>query len=174
MTSEPVCARCPRALGRSCCEPGEGDALATLTPADIARIQEERGRAPRHFVEEEWLSHEETWLYERVRPLFRGYFARAPVRYTLQRKGGGREGACVFHEPSRGCTLSDAARPIACRLYPFEQLLDGSWGLAVGPGEKSGCLAVEEGGSLEEVMAAFGVTQAQLERWGAQLREELR
>lgn len=170
MASEPVCARCPRVLGRTCCEPREGDALATLTAGDIQRIEAETGRSRRFFLEEEWLSHEETFLYERVRPLFRGYFARHPARLTLKRSS---RGACVFHAAGRGCTLSSEARPLACRLYPFEVLLDGTWGLAVGQGEESGCLAVDESGSLEELQRHFGIEQAQLERWATQLKEEI-
>ena len=70
----PVCARCPRALGRSCCEVGPGEALATLTRADVARIAAHTGLSARRFVEEEGLDEEAAAAYEASRPLFRGYF----------------------------------------------------------------------------------------------------
>lgn len=86
----PVCARCPAALGSSCCEVREGELLATLTRADVARLAAHTGLAARRFVQEEALTEEEAAGYEARRPLYRGYFRRQPVRLSLRTT---REGA---------------------------------------------------------------------------------
>lgn len=179
-STQPVCARCPQALGASCCEVKEGEQLATLTLADVARISAATGRAAASFQEDEWLSEEEAADYEARRPLYAGYFRHQPRRLTLRRKGG----ACVFLEPGRGCSLSPDVRPTACRLYPFELWPDGTWSLQVDrfgaleaaraapPG--SACLAVEEATGLEHVLSAFGLTRETVEQLGAQLASEVR
>ena len=182
----PVCARCPRALGHSCCEVGPGEALATLTRADAARIAAHTGLSLRRFTEEEGLDEEAASAYEASRPLFRGYFRRAPVRLTLQQRpqAGGRS-ACVFHRAGSGCALPEDVRPIACRLYPFERFADGSWGampgrygsLAAARVGGGACLAVEEApevGELEALLAAFHTTREVLEALGAELARESR
>lgn len=174
----PPCARCPRALGTSCCEVREGEALATLTREDVARIRAHTHLSARRFVDEEGMDEAEAAGYEARRPLYRGYFRQGPVRLTLQV----HQGACVFHQPGRGCSLPAEARPLACRLYPFERQADGSWGLAVGRygdlaearAGGSGCLAVEEAGDMEEVLAAFGTSWDSLEELGTQLAREAR
>ena len=174
----PVCARCPRLLGISCCEVKEGEQLATLTRSDVERIAAHTGLSPRRFVTEEYLTEEDAAGYEARRPLYRSYFRRGPVRLTLAL----RAGACVFHQPGRGCSLSAEARPVACRLYPFERQADGGWSVAVGRyGDVSqaregggACLAVEESSVLEDVLAAFGASWEGLEALGAQLAEEAR
>lgn len=183
----PVCARCPRVHRRSCCEveEGSGQALATLTRADVERITAATGRPPRAFVGEEWLTAEEALQYERARPVFEGYYRRGPLRWTLQLRGG----ACVFHQAGRGCSLALDTRPLACRLYPFEPQPDGNFTLLadrVGHEEfppaavvvvaepEVRCLAVEESESMEALMRAFSVTLERLRGWAAALREESR
>jgi uncharacterized protein len=184
----PVCARCPRALGSSCCEVQPGEALATLTRADVERIRLHTGLSTRRFVEEEGMGEEAAADYEASRPLFRGYFRRAPVRLTLRQRAGrpGAASACVFHRPDVGCTLPEAVRPLACRLYPFERFADGRWGamparygsLAAARAGGSGCLAVEEAKEvhgepdLGELLAAFTTSLQALEALGAQLCQE--
>lgn len=174
----PACARCPKLLGTSCCEVREGEGLATLTRADVARIAGHTGLSPRRFVHEEGLTEEEAAEYEARRPFYRGYFRRGPVRLTLVV----RSGACLFHERSRGCALPAQARPVACRLYPFERQADGGWSVAVGrygdlevAREGGGaCLAVEEAEGMEDVLAAFATTWEALEALGEQLAGEAR
>jgi len=175
---ERACARCPRALGRSCCEVDGGDQLATLTWADVDRISAAMSRPPRAFAEVEWLTPEDAQDYESRRPLYRGYFSRGPARLTLKR----RAGACVFLERGRGCTLGEDVRPTPCLLYPFELWPDGSWSLQVdrfGSLEAargaagSSCLAVEEAGSMEDVLAAFSTTRDATAALGERLRGEV-
>lgn len=165
-----VCARCPRALGRSCCEPREGEHLCTLTHADVARVRAETGLAPRRFVAEEPFDHDEQHRYEQLRPLYRGYFRASPVRLTLAR---GPSGACVFHHPAVGCTLSQDARPTACRLYPLEWGAHGDWTLAASP-HAGECLALDEAASLEDVAHALGLSGSERERLKARLLDEVR
>lgn len=174
----PVCARCPRVLGRSCCEVAQDERLATLTQADVARIQSERGLAARAFVEEEVLDVEIAHAYEQQRPLYDGYFRHGPVRLTLARAGG----ACVFHARDTGCTLSVLARPLSCRLYPFEPgangevtLLPERHGSVDAAGDAGGgCLAVEEADSLEALQALFGVTPESLAGLAEALRRDVK
>jgi Fe-S-cluster containining protein len=177
--SQPVCARCPRALGASCCEVKDTEHLATLTLADVSRIAAATGRSPASFSEAEWLSDEEAMAYEARRPLYADYFRHQPRRLTLRRQGG----ACVFLDRQRGCTLLPDVRPTACRLYPFELWPDGTWSLQVerhGSLESargasgSACLAVEEAEKMEDVLAAFGLTQRDVEGLGARLAWEVR
>ncbi|XXF77012.1 YkgJ family cysteine cluster protein [Myxococcaceae bacterium GXIMD 01537] len=172
-----VCARCPRVLGASCCEPREGERLATLTRADVARISEHTGLAARRFVHEEGLTEVEAAEYEARRPLFRGYFHRGPVRLTL----AVRAGACVFLDRERGCSLPEETRPVACRLYPFERQADG-WSVTEGrygdleaAREGGGaCLAIEEADGLEALLSAFNTTWEALEALGVRLAQEAR
>jgi len=177
--SQPVCARCPRVLGASCCEVTPGEQLATLTLADVTRLVEATGRSPASFCEDEWLTETEAQEYEARRPLYAGYFRHQPRRFTLKR----RDGACVFHTRATGCLLSEGVRPTACRLYPFELWADAAWSLQVdrhGTLEAAraaggaACLAVEESSSMEDVLAAFGTTRARVEALGTQLSEEVR
>ncbi len=179
MSEEHVCARCPRALGASCCEVGEGEQLATLCRADVARISHHTGQRADRFSEEEWLTPDEAAAYERRRPLYAGYFRRDTARLTLRR----RAGACVFLDRSRGCVLPADVRPTACRLYPFELWPDGTWSLQVArygnldeAAQQRGaaCLAVEQAEEMEDVLRAFSLSRAEVETLGAALREEVR
>lgn len=171
----PPCSRCPRVFGRSCCEPGPGDRLTTLTLPDVERIAAHTGRASRTFVEEEWLTAEEALDFEAQRPAFRGYFAREPRRLTLAQRDGG----CVFHTRDAGCTLPETVRPLACRLYPFAPWPDGTLALvperhgdlARARAEGGACLAVEEAEDFEALLEAFGTSIEAVHRLGMQLTE---
>jgi Fe-S-cluster containining protein len=93
-----------------------------------------------------------------------------------------RAGACVFHEQGRGCGLPAEVRPVACRLYPFERWPDGGWSvqlsrygdLAEARAGGGACLAVEEAERMEDVLAAFGTTRAEVEALGERLAEQTR
>jgi uncharacterized protein len=171
-----VCAQCPKVLGNSCCEVEVGEQLATLTLADCDRIAAHTGRAVEDFCESEWLSVDDAAEYEARRPLYRGYFRHGPQRLTLKR----RDGACVFLDRARGCTLTADVRPSACRLYPFELWPDGTWSLQV---ERAGelvardgrnlCLAVEEANAMEDVLGAMEVSREQVEQLGHVLSHEV-
>ncbi|HVP59425.1 MAG TPA: hypothetical protein VMT11_02590 [Myxococcaceae bacterium] len=154
------CARCAEALGRSCCEPGPGERLATVTATDVERIQAATGLARQRFVVHEPLSPEESLAYEARRPGYRGYFRRTVVRWGLRAE----RGVCVFLGEG-GCTLDPSARPTPCLLYPFEPAEHG-WTLAV---ERSGspelaatsaeprCLAAEEARSKGGLLRSFAL-----------------
>lgn len=178
-TSEHTCARCPRVLGRSCCEVEDHEQLATLTWADVDRISAATGRPARAFTEVEWLTVDEALTYESRRPLYHGYFARGPARLTLKR----RAGACVFLQRGRGCSLEAGVRPTSCLLYPFELWPDGSWSLQVDRfgaledarvARGSSCLAVEEASSMNGVLGAFSTTREEVVALGERLRGEVR
>lgn len=174
-----ACARCSGHLGRSCCEVRDDEPLATLTHADVERIQAATHRARDSFVQQEVFEEAQAHAYESLRPLWRGYFLQGNVRLTLARAAG----ACVFFQPGRGCRLAPDVRPTACLLYPFEVAEDGGWTLAV---EREGsvalaaasgeprCLAVEEGDGRGALLRAFGLTHQSLLALGNRLRAEVR
>jgi hypothetical protein len=170
------CARCVGALGRSCCEPGPGERLATLTATDVARIQAVTGWRRDRFVEEEAVSPADAVAYESRRPAYRGYFRRSAARWGLRAE----RGACVLLGTG-GCTLAVDARPTACLLYPFEPAVHG-WTIAV---ERSGsvalaarsgeprCLAVEEARGRGELLRGFGIDVEGLTSLADRLRAEV-
>jgi Fe-S-cluster containining protein len=170
------CARCAGTLGRSCCQPGPGERLATLTATDVQRIQASTGLRRERFVEHEPLTPEEVVAYEARRPGYRGYFRRTVVRWGLRSHGG----ACVFLGP-QGCSLDTAVRPTACLLYPFEPSTHG-WTLAVEPSGtpqlaaasgESRCLAVEEARSRGGLLRSFGLDVQGLTALIVRLRAEV-
>lgn len=171
-----VCARCPKALGTSCCQVKDDEQLATLTWADVARIEEATGH--RGFTEFEWLDPAAAARWAGLHPAWGSYFGLQTRRLTLKRV----RGACVFLKPD-GCALTPAQRPTACRLYPFEVRASGDWGLqvdrfggvpeALAAGEHA-CLAVEEADSFDALFAALGTDRATLEALAGRLRQEAR
>jgi len=179
MTATSACARCSQRLGRSCCEARDEEPLATLTRADVERIQRATHRARDAFVVQEVFDEGQARAYEALRPGWRGYFRRGTVRLTLARAGG----ACVFLQPGRGCTLSPEVRPTACLLYPFEPAEDAGWtlaveregsvALAVASGEPR-CLAVEEADGRGALLRAFGLTAESLRDLERRLRADVR
>jgi Fe-S-cluster containining protein len=173
------CARCAHSLGRSCCEVEEGEWLATLTSADVERIESQAG-VPRHrFLATEVFSSEESMAYVERRPLYAGYFARTWERWTLKRKAG----ACVFFAPGKGCTLDAETRPSACLLYPFDFLVGNRLSLQVdrfpsvdearASGEAA-CLAVQESSDWQTLAAAFNTDESQLRQLAQRIQDEVK
>jgi len=171
------CSRCAKALGRSCCQPGPGERLATLTATDVERIQTGTSWRRERFVEHEPLGPEEALEYEARRPGYRGYFRTTTVRWGLRAE----RGACVFLG-AHGCSLGPETRPTACLLYPFEPAEDG-WTLAV---ERSGsvelaarsgeprCLAAEEARSRGGLLRSFAIDVGGLTALIDRLRDEVK
>ena len=173
-----VCARCPKVLGNSCCEVKPSEQLATLTWADVDRLQEATGLRLEAITEFEWLDEGAAAGWLQVHPSWAGYFAAATRRLTLKRRGS----ACVFHTAT-GCSLTAQQRPTACRLYPFEVRAGSQWGLQVDrfgsvedavASNEHACLAVEEAASFEALWEAFGTTREALEELQLRLRQEVK
>jgi Fe-S-cluster containining protein len=173
------CSRCALHFGRSCCQAEAGEPLATLTNADVARIQAATHLSRKRFVEEEVFEEAQARAYEQLRPGWRGYFRHRMVRLTLGRANG----ACVFFAAGTGCTLSKETRPTACLLYPFEPGEGGGWTLAVereasverarNSGEPR-CLAVEEADGWSALLHAFHTSTESLRLLSIRLRAEVR
>ncbi len=175
-----VCARCPKALTTSCCEVKPHERLATLTWADVERIEAHTGRSADAFSEWEWLDadHAKAWLD--LHPAYQGYLDAAPRRLTLKAV----DGACTLLERGRGCSLPAESRPVSCRIYPFDletgMLQVERFGdLAearrlVEKGAAHACLAVEESQSLRGLYRAFGTTASAVRELADQLRAEIR
>lgn len=147
-----VCARCA-ARGTACCEVPEGEKLATLTFADIERIEQATGMPAHRFVEREQLDPAVRLAYETSRPIYRGMFVGG-VRHGLK----ARDGACVFLERGRGCALPPEAKPMACRLYPFDFDVLGEVTLLDAPH----CLALSSARSANHLLRMFGTSQKAL------------
>jgi len=162
--SSHICAGCPKAVGRTCCEPGEPHGLATLTGGDIARIREATRKPSRFFVDEEAFGPLEAHGHAQLRPANENAIVRGVRRHLRA-----RDGACVFHSEERGCSLTADVRPIACRLYPFELDAHGQVRLVIA----GRCHAEEALASPKEVLAALGLDEASVRALHDALCEEL-
>lgn len=162
--SESFCAACPKAVGRSCCEPESPHELATLTRGDIARIRAATPQPESAFVELEPFSPEAAHAHAQLRPA-NANAVRDGVRRHLRAKGG----ACVFHRADSGCSLDAATRPLACRLYPFELDATGRIRAAIA----GRCHAEESVEHLADLLDAFGLTPAKVRALHRQLLREL-
>jgi Fe-S-cluster containining protein len=174
-----ACARCSKGLTATCCEVKPHERLATITWADVERLEAATGKKLESFAEWEWLDadHVEAWLH--VNPVYRGYLGPSTRRLTLKAQGG----ACVFLDRKTGCTLHREVRPTPCRIYPFEpggrlsvdrfesveQARDH-----VTKGTAHACLAVQESGSFEALRASLGTTEDEVLMLADRLRLEVR
>ena len=173
-----VCARCPKTISASCCEVKPHERLATLTWADVDRLEAATGRSAASFVEIDWLDadHAQAWLD--LNPSYVGYLGGAPRRLMLK----ALQGSCTFLQAGKGCTLDVEQRPTACRLYPFEtggrisvervgDVLEAR--RLVLRGLSHACLAVEEASSMTQLKRAFGTSSSKIEALCNRLRVEV-
>ena len=114
MTEEFLCARCARHT-RTCCQ----DTEIHVTQGDLRRIipytagaDVTEFRAPAHPVYDQ--SREDPVWHQHV---FRDDGTRRVLKQQIN-------GDCVFLG-SQGCRLPVDARPLVCRLYPFDYAADG-------------------------------------------------
>jgi len=102
--------------------------------------------------------------YETFRPIYRGLFVDN-VRYALRV----RRGHCALLEPGVGCMLPEEAKPVACRLYPFDFDLAGEITLVDAPH----CLALDEAEGPAHLLRLFGTSKRALGRLRKQALEEV-
>jgi Fe-S-cluster containining protein len=159
-----ICGACAEENGRVCCEVAPGEKLATLTAADIERLEETTGLPAHRFAEREALDRTAARAYETARPLYRGLFANG-FRYGLK----ARRGACVFFDPGKGCRLPADARPVACHLYPFDFDEVGKLTAVEAPH----CLALERSRGKPDLIGLFHTTPRRLDALRDQAREEV-
>ena len=114
MTEEFLCARCARHT-RTCCQ----DTEIHVTLGDLRRIAPHAAvndisefRAPRHPVYDQSLE-DPVW--------HQSVFRADGTRRVLKQQP---DGDCVFLG-SEGCRLPAEARPLVCRLYPFDYSSEG-------------------------------------------------
>jgi hypothetical protein len=146
-----------------CCEVPPGEKLATLTFADMDRIEAATGLPRQRFVEEEQLDTAVRLFYETSRPLYRGVFVGG-LRHGLRAV----RGACVFFEPGHGCSLPPEAKPVACQLYPFDFDLAGELTLVDAPH----CLALQRAESWPQLLRMFGTSRRALRKLQKQAVQE--
>ena len=163
MGGRTICAQCALVKGGVCCEVASLEKLATLTFADIERIEAATDLAPVRFTEREDLDPAVRLAYETARPLYRGMFVGG-VRHGLR----ARKGACVFLGRGAGCQLPAEALPMACRLYPFDFDLAGRLSLVDAPH----CLALDRADDLPALLRMMGTSRRSLERLRKQASAE--
>src|SRR5439155_26161776 len=78
------CARCSKTLTASCCEVKPHERLATLTWADIERLEATTGRARDSFVEVDWLDADQAKAWIEVNPSYIGYLGSFSRRLMLK------------------------------------------------------------------------------------------
>ena len=114
MSDEFLCVRCARKQ-QTCCQ----DSDIHVTLADVRRIAAATGREefsefrqPAYAVYDQ--SIEDPFWYQHV-------FRKDGMRRVLKQRDGGDCGFLGDH----GCTLPTDARPLVCRLYPFDYNAEG-------------------------------------------------
>lgn len=149
-----VCARCAED-GGGCCR----DVRVFLTLGDVERIAARR-------------LHSEFWEYAAPAPGRSGADGGLDEVWDRTRGAdGGRRvlrhagtGACVFLAPD-GCALEMEARPLVCRLYPFEYSRETITGV-------NGHLC-PDGANAPLLLALLGMNRDDAERWRRQLYREI-
>lgn len=153
------CVRCASAQ-RTCCQRAE--VLVTL--GDLGRIAAAAGR--RDFVELRAAADPTYTEPDPADPMWVRYTVRPDgTRRVLRREA---TGDCTFLGAG-GCVLPAEARPLVCRLYPYDYT--ESRLTAVGGEFCPTSLFAGEGGDMAEVL---GMEAAGARRWHAMLYEELR
>ncbi|MEX0703254.1 MAG: YkgJ family cysteine cluster protein [Planctomycetales bacterium] len=154
--SESLCARCARHQ-RTCCQ----DTEIYVTPGDVRRIAAETGRSdfvefrpPRDPVYAA-VDDDPSWQATVFRP--------DGTRRVLVQRG---DGDCGFLGP-QGCTLSASARPLVCRLYPFDYTA-----ASIRPQPANGCPR-ELLAPGDDLLQVLDMLFADAVRWHGQLYAEI-
>ena len=163
--STTVCARCA-GQGTSCCrlDPGGGGVCFPVSAMEWDRILDVVGGTKGAFVQE---PNSPPFL-DAMRRLFpgegRAVAALFPAHQFHLRLATTARGSCVFLGP-QGCALPRETRPYHCRLFPFwmqgERLT-----LLHAPG----CLALREGGVVEDVLDVLHMRERDVRTLHGRLR----
>jgi len=107
---ESLCARCARHT-TTCCQKTE----IYVTPADVERIAAHAGQQDFYEVRP---PDDPIYLQQDDDPIWPQLVYKKPdgTRRVLRQQSNGD---CVFLG-EQGCTLTTAARPLICRLFPFD------------------------------------------------------
>jgi len=153
---EHLCVRCARHQ-KNCCQVPQ----VVVTRADVRRIESETGQSD--FFEFR-LPDDPTYADQDDDPIWRdNAFQPDGTRRVLKKQANGD---CTFLGPA-GCVLPLEARPLVCRLYPFDFTAEGIQDELV-----PGCpLELLRPG--QELIHTLGMNRTDAERWRKQLYEEL-
>lgn len=155
-SSEPLCARCARHQ-KNCCQLPQ----IFVTRGDVRRIEAETGRSG--FFEFR-LPDDPAYSDQDDDPLWRDNVIQPDgTRRVLKKQANGD---CTFLGPA-GCTLTPQARPLVCRLYPFDYTAAGILDELA-----SGC-PLELLLPGQDLIPTLGMSRVQAERWHEQLYAEL-
>jgi Fe-S-cluster containining protein len=156
MSEEFLCARCARHT-RTCCQ----DTQIYVTPGDVERIAARTGR--RDFYEFR-LPDDPIYLDNADDPLWALHvFREDGTRRILKHEPNGD---CTFLG-EQGCTLPIEARPLICRLYPFDYNAEG-----IKPVLARGCpLELLLPGQL--LLEEIAMDSGEAAKWHEQLYEEI-
>ncbi len=151
-----LCSRCA-GMSRTCCRKTE----VFLTAGDVSRIRGAGVReefqdyaAPTDREASPDFSHDPQWS--------RIFDADGRRRILRHREDGG----CWFLT-GRGCSLSPAARPLVCRLYPFDYT-----GTTI-KGVYGHLCPLPERDNTPLLLAALGMNRDEAEQWRRQLYAEI-
>lgn len=156
MSEEFLCARCARHQ-RTCCQ----DTEVFVTQGDIRRIEPHADeiefaefRAPSDPIYDQ--SVEDPYWHHRV-------FQPDGTRRVLKQSANGN---CIFLG-MQGCVLPEDARPLVCRLYPFDYTFEG-----ILPRLASGC-PTELLNPSQSLLTELGMSEDNAKRLHAQLYQEI-
>ena len=151
-----LCARCARHQ-KTCCQVPQ----IFVTRGDLARIEAETGRT--EFSEFRLPDHP-GYADQDDDPIWRdNAFQPDGTRRVLKKQ---LNGDCTFLGPA-GCTLTTSARPLVCRLYPFDYTADGFLDNLA-----PGCpLELLQPG--QALLPTLGMSREVAESWRRQLYDEL-
>lgn len=154
---EHLCARCARHTA-TCCQKTD----IYLTPSDVERIAAEAGH--REFYEFR-APEDPVYLQQDDDPIWPQlvYKKDDGTRRVLRQQANGD---CVFLGP-QGCTLHSEARPLICRLYPFDFNEQ-----RIVPAPAKGC-PLELLPAGQTLLQALEMNYDDAERWRRQLYAEL-
>lgn len=152
-----LCARCAKHQ-KTCCQ----DTDIVLTLGDVRRVRQATGR-------EDFYEHREStdpvYLKQDDDPIWRERTFRPDgTRRLLKQQSNGD---CIFLG-TQGCTLSLEARPLICRLYPFDYTEDG-----ISPHLARGC-PIELLRPGQRLLEVLDMNLADARRWHQQLYAEIR
>ncbi|MDR3077862.1 MAG: YkgJ family cysteine cluster protein [Planctomycetota bacterium] len=155
--SASLCLRCAR-LGKTCCQ----NSQIFLTLGDVKRIAQAVGAEDFHVFAAP--SDPDYLVDSACDPVWSRIFSANGKRRILAAKPNGD---CLFLG-DRGCRLSLDARPLICRLYPYDYVDSTIKGV-------NGHLCPEpERGSPALLLASLAMNREQAEEWRAAIYREIR
>ena len=152
--SDSFCARCA-ASGYTCCH----NTRIILTHGDLARIVAVAGDGFYEYVEAGKAGKRDL----ETDPIWAGLFASGRLLRVLRRRP---DGSCHFLAEN-GCRLTLEARPLLCRLYPYDYTHTSITGVHAPYCSEPEC------GDPDLLLALLGMNREAAEQWRSDLYREI-